>query len=746
MQLHSGDTWTQVVDIVNPYNAPGSTLPDIPCLIIGASNQGTASNYGGTTGPLAFQVFKDGTDVTSLWSFTVTQPDATNYPWRYTITGVVPAYYDGSTVEIIGIVSFGSFSQVYAGELAILKIVVPETEALPVGQFGNPITLNTDGLTIDANISMISGLPPAVGFVVELSGGPYAGNRGVLTTIAPNDYTIRFEYHMATPPSSGDLFGLPLCDASVQANAALALIAAGLPALTGGATEPSVQATNLPTDYANSTDVANIRQEIANTILTELPQTIAVTTISLPHIPSFAILTRSQNYNGWQASIAGIGGGNYTLIVDVDNLGQSTWNLAFADSAPPHAIYSLRLTSTVAPFRNNLWTWISGRSGTGNIILTPGSDIQSIKTVPLTTTTAGTMPSTLIGTAPAGWLTADAFGAAPTGWITSSTFSADAINASVVDPALFIRLEGWPSALSNDVGEFDFIGFYSNLPVYGWNGGQEQIAYEPTYPAWCIFLGAPGPGGAWKVGSSNPTIVGLLSLGKDISQPVVQAPLSAADIAAAVWTDTTDFGTNGSAGKQLFAIPTTSGGGGLDAQQTRDAMTLTATNGDESIDAYLQGITNDTGTLVTDMATVIDDLQEIQAHTDLIAPGDINVIVTNPVAKSLTLTVVQGDDYDATTDQQITFTDGGTWPSLAGAEIRMTIADETLAVKTHSTCTVAGTPQVVTVPLTATQTAGLTPGVTYVYDVRAKLAGSNEIRTLISTSALNVIQPITTTW
>ena len=163
MRLPSGGTWTKIFDIVQPNQNPGNPLPDVPCALVGASNQGTAvapANDDTTSGdPLAMQVFKNGADDTAHWAFTVAQPDATNFPWRFQLSAVVPANYDSLTIQIIGNVSF--YGMVYCG--LIDTIEVGPIEANTTKWFNRVVTVDSSNMplvaAIDANGPGIN--PPA---------------------------------------------------------------------------------------------------------------------------------------------------------------------------------------------------------------------------------------------------------------------------------------------------------------------------------------------------------------------------------------------------------------------------------------------------------------------------------------------------------------------------------------------------------------------------------------------------------
>jgi hypothetical protein len=168
----------------------------------------------------------------------------------------------------------------------------------------------------------------------------------------------------------------------------------------------------------------------------------------------------------------------------------------------------------------------------------------------------------------------------------------------------------------------------------------------------------------------------------------------------------------------------------------------------DKLDANVSGVAKAVWDYATSMATIAGSMGAyILSKLGLVTVDNVNVVVSNPVSLDLNITVVQGDAYDSITGQPITFTDSGTWPDLAGHTIKLTIATQIeLTIVATSTCSVApGPPQIISAPLTAAQTAALTPGVAYVYDIRTQL-GTGEIRTLIAASQVIVNQPITATW
>lgn len=121
----------------------------------------------------------------------------------------------------------------------------------------------------------------------------------------------------------------------------------------------------------------------------------------------------------------------------------------------------------------------------------------------------------------------------------------------------------------------------------------------------------------------------------------------------------------------------------------------------------------------------------------------LNVVQSNPVV-DMDISVVQGDSYDGTTNQPITFTDNATWPTLTGWEIVMVvsaISDPLSSILQVPATYLAGSPQKVTASLTAANTGGLSPGYGYAYQLRAK--SGSDVRTLASgeLTCLDAIAP-----
>ena len=146
-------------------------------------------------------------------------------------------------------------------------------------------------------------------------------------------------------------------------------------------------------------------------------------------------------------------------------------------------------------------------------------------------------------------------------------------------------------------------------------------------------------------------------------------------------------------------------------------------------------------------STLAADIAHDVTADILASNAPLNIVQTNPVVRGTQITLVKGDDYDVSTGQPIVFTDNGTWPNLTGTEVKFSIAywqnvNSTLVLSCIC-ATAGGPPQTVTVPLSSALTYTLTPGLGYVYDVRAQMS-SHEVRTLVNNGNLLVNEPITT--
>jgi hypothetical protein len=140
----------------------------------------------------------------------------------------------------------------------------------------------------------------------------------------------------------------------------------------------------------------------------------------------------------------------------------------------------------------------------------------------------------------------------------------------------------------------------------------------------------------------------------------------------------------------------------------------------------------------------VQDLSILSTIQYEIAGGN-NIISSSPVSKGQVLTLIQGDNYDTSTNQPLAFTDGGMWPNLTNSDIHFTIAqnDQIETTLVSSVCTLnIGPPQVVMATLGSAQTNMLTPGLSYAYDVRARMT-SGELRTLVYGGSVIVNTPIT---
>ena len=129
----------------------------------------------------------------------------------------------------------------------------------------------------------------------------------------------------------------------------------------------------------------------------------------------------------------------------------------------------------------------------------------------------------------------------------------------------------------------------------------------------------------------------------------------------------------------------------------------------------------------TEIVTLQTSVDAIQATASILTTG--RVLSAGPLAPNNDLTIVVGDDYNASDGRSLTWT-GATanvWPDLTGATITLNIGDGILSV-TGSVVTPTGTQQVRAQP-TAAQTGTLTAG-TFAYDVKATLS-SGRVATLV---------------
>ena len=124
----------------------------------------------------------------------------------------------------------------------------------------------------------------------------------------------------------------------------------------------------------------------------------------------------------------------------------------------------------------------------------------------------------------------------------------------------------------------------------------------------------------------------------------------------------------------------------------------------------------------------------VKAKTDLISSGTA-VSVVNPVASTGALTLIRGDDYGSTPGNLPQWS-SDSWPDLTGATVEFSAKSERTGTVDldgiSMTVTDAGeSTQTVSVTLTDTQTAALSPGVrAYLFDIQATLSGG-EKRTLV---------------
>lgn len=171
-------------------------------------------------------------------------------------------------------------------------------------------------------------------------------------------------------------------------------------------------------------------------------------------------------------------------------------------------------------------------------------------------------------------------------------------------------------------------------------------------------------------------------------------------------TATVDTATGGIS--FAFKAVTEPSGGGLTAQQIRDAMKLAPTVG-----AAASG-------------SVDKHLDDIQAKTNLLTAGMVTIV--SPVNMSGSkLILIRGDDYKIVDDRAIQFTNAG-WPDVTGAAVTLTIR---LKSTRMSELTVAGAivdASTCRFELTHALTDAMTPtSEGHIFDVEAILANGNYV-------------------
>ncbi len=121
------------------------------------------------------------------------------------------------------------------------------------------------------------------------------------------------------------------------------------------------------------------------------------------------------------------------------------------------------------------------------------------------------------------------------------------------------------------------------------------------------------------------------------------------------------------------------------------------------------------------------DLALVKAKTDLLGAGTVEVV--SPVAESLVVTLVAGDDYYAADGRALTFS-SSSWPDLTGATAAFMayVQSGGAALTTAGTIPAfGGSPQTVQVELSAMQTNNLAHASVVGYAVVATLADGHEV-------------------
>ena len=138
----------------------------------------------------------------------------------------------------------------------------------------------------------------------------------------------------------------------------------------------------------------------------------------------------------------------------------------------------------------------------------------------------------------------------------------------------------------------------------------------------------------------------------------------------------------------------------------------------------------------TETLVAIDVLLDaIKVKTDIIVAG-LPTTVIYPVAEDGTVLLEAGDDYQTAEGYQLDWLDSGeAWPILTAATIAFNIG--TAFAKAGSVVVGSGTGKKVRVVLTAAETATLTQGQVYWYNVKATLTNGHVI-TLVKRSRLQI--------
>lgn len=136
------------------------------------------------------------------------------------------------------------------------------------------------------------------------------------------------------------------------------------------------------------------------------------------------------------------------------------------------------------------------------------------------------------------------------------------------------------------------------------------------------------------------------------------------------------------------------------------------------------------GSLAKVLSDSADQLDLIQDQTDLITAAAINVTVVSPVRQSgSVIEIVQGDDYSADDDREISFT-ATDWPDLTGATVTIYFKRDSLAYSAElEVITPTGTAEIM-LELESADTTDYEVG-DYAFQIKAVLSPDSTVATLI---------------
>lgn len=207
------------------------------------------------------------------------------------------------------------------------------------------------------------------------------------------------------------------------------------------------------------------------------------------------------------------------------------------------------------------------------------------------------------------------------------------------------------------------------------------------------------------------------------TNPYTGTPPTVAQIATAVWQDTTasDFTTASSIGKSLGGAFTALGNSVFTVAALANAPSGGGGGGNVTVAGYASG--QDPATLVLDVlasghnlaSSIGADINAIPGLASQLTAiqaklGAASVTVSSPVARSGAVSLIRGDSYYQADGRGLAFADsGGTWPNLTGASVTLSfVASGSVLLAAPAVVDVAGgSSQAVHVDLSAAQTSAL---------------------------------------